>query len=119
MDFTGNTKYSGFSADLRLVSASGEDAARRAMPTSRVGARSGETAAAIRSGPVERLWGPPWVPDAGGQSVVTGFESLPGWSSAGARLWTTCVGPVSGQSGKSLTAVVDTARRRKENVGAD
>jgi len=39
IDFTGSTKYSGFSADFRSVSAGGEDAARRAMPTSRAGAR--------------------------------------------------------------------------------
>jgi len=35
IDFTGNKKYSGFSADFRRVSAGGENAARRAMPTSR------------------------------------------------------------------------------------
>jgi hypothetical protein len=35
MDFTGKTKYSGFSAEFRRVSAGKEDAARRAMPTSR------------------------------------------------------------------------------------
>jgi hypothetical protein len=34
IDFTGNKKYSGFSADFLRVSAAGEFAARRAMPTS-------------------------------------------------------------------------------------
>jgi len=34
IDFTGNTKYSGRSADFRRVSAGGDDAARRAMPIS-------------------------------------------------------------------------------------
>jgi hypothetical protein len=34
IDFTGNKKYSGFSLDFRFVSAAGEFAARRAMPTS-------------------------------------------------------------------------------------
>jgi hypothetical protein len=35
IDFTGSKKYSGRSADFLCVSAGGEDAARRAMPTSR------------------------------------------------------------------------------------
>jgi hypothetical protein len=38
IDFTGNKKYSGFSFDFRFVSAVGEEAARRAMPTSGAGA---------------------------------------------------------------------------------
>src|SRR5260370_3804122 len=77
IDFTGSTKYSGFSADLRSVSAGGEDAARRAIPTNGAGVRSGETAAAFWTGPVPRLWVPCWVPVARGPSVVAGSQMLP------------------------------------------
>src|SRR5258707_9675896 len=70
IDFPGSTKYSGFSADFRRVSAGGEDAARRAMPTSRVLARSGGATASFRTGPILRSWFPLWILDAGGQSVV-------------------------------------------------
>src|SRR6266849_11047445 len=72
IDFTGSKKYSGFSADFRRVSAGGDNAARRAMPTS--------GAATVRTGPVARFWVPCWVLHAGGQSVVGRFELLPRWS---------------------------------------
>src|SRR5256884_1978258 len=49
IDFTGKTKYSGRSADLLVVSAGGEAAARRAMPTSRAWARLLGSAAEFRS----------------------------------------------------------------------
>src|SRR5438034_5967491 len=51
IDFTGKTKYSGRSADLLVVSAGGEAAARRAMPTSRAWARLLGSAAEFRTGP--------------------------------------------------------------------
>src|SRR5580692_12317414 len=77
IDFTGKTKYSGFSAEFRRVSARGEDAARRAMPTSRACARSCGTAATFRTGPCARLWVPCEAIDDGGQSVVERSEMLP------------------------------------------
>src|SRR5260370_41644411 len=104
MDFTGSTKYSGFSADFLRVSAGRDDAARRAMPTSRVGARSGETAASFRTGPVSRVWVPCSVLDAGGQSVVRRSEILPRRSATGAGLLTPFIAlTTSGPSGTSLT----------------
>src|SRR5207253_3709704 len=71
IDFTGKTKYSGRSADLLVVSAGGEAAARRAMPTSRAWARLVGSAAEFRTGLLE------WF---GGRSVATGVvrsEILP------------------------------------------
>src|SRR5438309_8605551 len=119
MDFTGSTKYFGFSADLRRVSAGGEDAARRAMPTNRALARSGGAAASFRTGPFSRFWFPLWVVDAGGQSVVSRSEMLPRRSSVRAGLWTTCFGLLaSGHSGKSPAVVGETWRRRVRKLGA-
>src|SRR5260370_34809599 len=77
IDFTGSTKYSGFSADFRSVSAGGDDAARRAMPTSRAGTLSGETAAAFLTGPASRLSVPYWTLDDRVPPLVTGPEMLP------------------------------------------
>src|SRR5712692_3117008 len=130
IDFTGSIKYSGFSADFRCVSAGGADAARRAIPTNRVPARSRGTAATFRTEPVSRLWVPCWVLDAGGQSVVVGSKMLPrptvlrspvNWSATGAStvlgspgktLWTIFTGLMtSGHSGKSPAVVGETWRR--------
>src|SRR6267154_6468004 len=120
MDFTGSTKYSGFSADVRRVSAGGEDAARRAMPTRRVLARSLWLAATIRIGPSPRLWFPGEIVDAGGQSGAGRFELLLCWSATGAGPWTTCIGLTSsGHSGKSPTEVCGAWRRRIRKRGAD
>src|SRR5713226_2462047 len=120
MDFTGSTKYSGFSTDFRRVSAGRDEAARRAMPTSRAGAHSGDTAASFRTGPVSRFWVPCWVLDAGGQSVVGRSEMLPRWPAAGAGLLTVFIGLMaSGHSGKSPTVVGDACRCRIRKRGAD
>src|SRR5215467_948360 len=112
IDFTGRTKYSGRSADFRCVSAGGEDAARRAMPTSRAFARLLGSAAKFRTG----LWEQPWdcslAWDAGGQSVVVRSEMLPRWPATGARSPATCFGlRSSGHSGKSVSGVVEAKRR--------
>src|SRR5260370_758322 len=69
IDFTGSTKDSGRSADFLRVSAGGEDAARRAMPTSGT--------ATFRTGPFARSWIPCGAMDIGGQSVVGRSEMLP------------------------------------------
>src|SRR5216684_7869821 len=114
IDFTGSTKYSGFSADFRSVSAGGEDAARRAMPTSRAGTLSGETAAAFW------LWVPYWILDDGGPSVVAGSEMLPEstvvWSqdkeSLTSLIETSLVELTSRFSGKSRAVVGEAWRRR-------
>src|ERR1700740_2155427 len=79
MDFTGNTKYSGRSADFLLVSAGNEVAARRAMPTSRADARSLGFAVPFRTRPCTWLCVPCTAAgrsavapekDTGGQSCV-------------------------------------------------
>src|SRR5271170_8480437 len=85
IDFTGSKKYTGFSADFLRVSAKGEFAARRAMPTS--GARG--------------VWS-----CGGGQSAV-GFSRLPLHqpASPGARVPASAVGSgVIGLKGRSRTA---------------
>src|ERR1700740_525324 len=93
IDFTGSRKYSGFSCDFLLVSAGGEEAARRAMPTS--------GAAAPRSIPSSQpigLWG---ICDSGGQSLVAWIEALPRWLASGARRPADGAGlAASGLSGK-------------------
>src|SRR5258708_17200671 len=124
--FTGSTKYSGFSAAFRGVSAGGEDAARRAMPTSRAGAPSRETAATFRTERMSRLWVPCWVPDAGGPSVVAGSEMLPqptvvrsqDKESLTSLIETSLAGLTSGFSGKSPAVVGETRRRRIRKLGA-
>src|SRR5579859_6238056 len=72
IDFTGNRKYSGRSGDFRWLSAGGEHAARRAMPT------SGTTAFRVR--PSARLAKPRGTASCeagGGQSAVGQPEMLP------------------------------------------
>src|SRR5438067_12902514 len=86
MDFTGNTKYSGRSADLLFVSAGGEAAARRAMPTSRARARLLGFVTEFRTGPVARSLVSCAAVAAGGQSGDWRSETLPRWPAAGAGL---------------------------------
>src|SRR5260370_15517068 len=77
IDFPGSTKYSGRSSDFLRVNAGGEDAARRAMPTSRALARSCGAAAASRVQPFVWFWEPGETEDGGGQSDVGQRERLP------------------------------------------
>src|SRR5215469_7022414 len=113
MDFTGSRKYSGRSIDLLRVSAGGEEAARRAMPTSRACARSLESTAPFRTEPAARFRTPPEIRDDGGQSVVLGSEMSPRWPATGARLSACCLGLRSfGHSGKSPAEVGETRWRR-------
>src|SRR5215467_5893084 len=113
IDFTGSTKYSGRSPDFLFVSAGGEEAARRAMPTSRTCARSLEFTARFRTESSGRLRIPPEIPDAGGQSVVWGSEIAPCWPATGARLQTACLGRwSSGHSEKSPAGVGEAWWRR-------
>src|SRR5690348_6502478 len=72
IDLTGSKKYSGRSADFRWLSAGGEHAARRAMPTS-------DTAACrVRfSAPLSRPCGTASCEAGGGQSAVGRPEVLP------------------------------------------
>src|SRR5690348_11939381 len=119
MDFTGRTKYSGRSADFLFVSAGGEVAARRAMPTSRALARSLGFAAEFRTGLRARFCPASSAGDAGGQSVVLQSEMLPRWPATGARLPATCFGlRSSGHSGKSVSGVGEARRRWIGKSGA-
>jgi hypothetical protein len=99
IDFTGKKKYSGFSRELLRVWATGEAAARRAMPTS--GARG--------------VWS-----CGGGQSAV-GPSRLPlhqpfaPWVRATAS---GCGSGLSGQKGRNCTAGCVTGRRRLARVAA-
>src|SRR5215472_3886900 len=112
IDFTGRTKYSGRSADFLWLSAGGEAAARRAMPTSRGLARLLGSTAKFRTGLRERSWVRSLACDSGGQSAVVRSEMLPRWATTGARLPTTCFGlRSSGHSGKSVSGVVGAWRR--------
>src|SRR5882762_542355 len=121
IDRTGRTKYSGRSGDFLRVSAGGEHAARRAMPTRRALARSSGTTESSQTGSFERLWVPLVIGDVGGQSVVVRSAMLPCWSAAGTSTVlrslvkqppTTVIGLTSlGHSGKSLAAVGETRRR--------
>lgn len=77
IDFTGSKKYSGFSADRRCVSAAGDFAARRAMPTSgarEVGSCGGGQSAVGASGLPVHQPAVPWArgPASGLGSGVTG-----------------------------------------------
>src|SRR5437762_5045264 len=118
IDFTGSTKYSGRCADFLFVSAGGEVAARRAMPTSRAVARSLGFTAEFRTGPFERPWVRCVACDGGGQSVVWRSEMLPRWPATGARLPAICFGlRSSGYSGKSVSGVGETWRRRVRKFG--
>src|SRR2546430_4707552 len=83
IDFTGKTKYSGRSADLLVVSAGGEAAARRAMPTSRAWARLLGSAAEFRTGLLEWFGGRSVATGAGGQSGVARSALLPCWPASG------------------------------------
>src|SRR5690242_14113438 len=106
MDFTGRTKYSGRSADFLFVSAGGEVAARRAMPTSRALAHSLRFAAEFRTGLRAGFCLASSAGDAGGQSAVLQSEMLPRWPATGARLPATRFGlRSSGHSGKSVSGV--------------
>src|SRR5580704_8188865 len=72
MDFTGSRKYSGRSEDCRWLSAGGEHAARRAMPT------SGTAASRVRpSARLSRPCGTASYEVGGGQSAVGQPEMLP------------------------------------------
>src|SRR5271157_959269 len=75
MDFTGSRKYSGFSADWRFVSAAGDCAARRAMPTSGAGGiwscGGGQSAIRLSRFPLH----PPGAPWARAPASGLGFGS--------------------------------------------
>src|SRR5438874_11811572 len=118
IDFTGSTKYSGRSSDFLFVSAGGEVAARRAMPTSRARARSLGFAAEFRTGLRAGFCLGSSAGDVGGQSAVLQSEMLPCWPATGARLPATCFGlRWSGHSGKSVSGVGEAWRRWVEGSG--
>src|SRR3974390_1076151 len=98
MEFTGSTKYPGFSRELLFVSATGEFAARRAMPTS--GARGvwtcggGQSAGGSSRLPLHQ----PFSPRAGATASVCGSGLI-------------------GQKGRSCTAGGVAGRRRFSRIG--
>jgi hypothetical protein len=114
IDLTGNKKYSGRSAEVRRVSAEGDFAARRAIPTNGGCTPMAGATTAARVPVSDRFWGPAETAGGGGQSATF----VPGllWcgplaTGAGSAIlfFGLCV---SGQSGKS-DAVVDGAMRRR------
>src|SRR2546423_11208881 len=109
MDRTGSRKYSGRSGEFRCVSATGELAARRAMPTS--------FAADPRVRSSKR--GTPWLTGSGGGQSAVGQPGLlsRGPVAAGGRAGLgQCLGvSPSGAGGKRLGG--GAARRRKETGG--
>src|ERR1700686_813917 len=114
MDLTGSRKYSGRSDEFRRVSAGGDFAARRAIPTSGGFTPPAGTTTAARVPVSDRFWEPAETARDGGQSTtfVPGLL-LCGPLATGARSAIPFFGLcVSGQSGKS-DAVVDGAMRRR------
>jgi|SRR5690242_3291787 len=116
IDRTGRAKYSGRSRELLRLSAGGEEAARRAMPTSGAGAPGSAEAAASRR-PPGRLGKRSCAAAGGGQSALRfGVLLLPGHSS-GASPGTPLFGLCSGRIGKRLSELGTARRRRPENPG--
>src|ERR1700720_1919385 len=70
MDLTGSRKYSGRSAEFRRVSAGGDFAARRAIPTSGGFKPFAGTTTAARVPVSGRFWGPAETAGDGGQSAT-------------------------------------------------
>src|ERR1700682_268818 len=121
MDLTGNKKYPGRSEEVRRVSAGGDFAARRAIPTNgRFTPLAGATTAA-RVPVSDRFWGPAETAGDGGQSAtfVPGLL-LCGSLATGARSAVPFFGLcVSGQSGKRDAVVGDAMRRRAKTLAGE
>src|ERR1700719_3075742 len=114
MDLTGKRKYSGRSFEVRCVSAGGDFAARRAIPTSGGFTPLAGATTAARVPVSGRFWGPADTAGDGGQSAtfVPGLL-LCGPRATGARSAVPFFGLcVSGHSGKSDAVVGDAMRRR-------
>src|ERR1700731_2851732 len=114
MDLTGKRKYSGRSFEVRCVSAGGDFAARRAIPSSGGFTPLAGATTAARVPVSGRFWGPADTAGDGGQSAtfVPGLL-LCGPRATGARSAVPFFGLcVSGHSGKSDAVVGDAMRRR-------
>src|ERR1700722_16088309 len=114
IDLTGNKKYSGRSAEIRRVSAGGDFAARRAIPTSGGFTPPVGSTTAARVPVCGRFWEPAETAGDGGQSAtfVPGLllcGSLATGAGSAIPFFGRCV---SGPSGKR-DAVVDGAMRRR------
>src|ERR1700686_5320930 len=70
IDLTGNKKYSGRSVEVRRVSAGGDFAARRAIPTSGGFTPLAGATTAARVPVSDRFWGPAETAADGGQSAT-------------------------------------------------
>src|ERR1700722_8371758 len=117
IDLTGNKKYSGRSAEIRRVSAGGDFAARRAIPTSGGFTPPVGSTTAARVPVPDRFWEPAETASDGGQSAtfVPGLllcGSLATGAGSAIPFFGLCV---SGPSGKR-DAVVDSAMRRRANA---
>src|ERR1700730_14587925 len=99
---TGSRKYSGRSSELRDVSAAGEQAARRAKPTSGV--------SASRVQPSPRRGAPPVAGSGGGQSAAGLLELLPPGPVSTEALTPTTSSPDRGFAGFGLCASGQTGK---------
>src|ERR1700686_2987460 len=121
MDLTGNRKYSGRSVEVRRVSAKGDFAARRAIPTSGGFTPLPGTTTAARVPVSGRFWGPAETAGDGGQSATfVPVLLLCGPPATGARSAIPFFGLcVSGLSGKSDAVVGDAMRRRAKDLAGE
>jgi hypothetical protein len=121
IDLTGKRKYSGRSEEVRRVSAGGDFAARRAIPTSGGFTPLAGTTAAARVPVSGRFWGPVETAGDGGQSAtfVPGLL-LCGPLTTGARSAIPFFGLcVSGTSGKSDAVLGGALRRREKTLAGE
>src|SRR3984893_3470261 len=121
IDLTGNKKYSGRSEEVRRVSAGGDFAASRAIPTSGGFTPLAGATTAARVPVSDRFWEPAETAGDGGQSAtfVPGLL-LCGSLATGARSAIPFFGLcVSGQSGKSDAVVGEAMRRRVKALAGE
>src|ERR1700693_5173048 len=121
MDLTGNKKYSGRSDEVRRLSAGGDFAARRAIPTSGGFTPVSGTTTAARVPFSGEVLGPAETAGDGGQSAtfVPGLL-LCGSLATGARSAIPFFGLcVLGQSGKRDAVVGDAMRRRAKDFAGE
>lgn len=124
IDFTGSRKYCGRSSDFLRLSAGGEVAARRAMPTSGTAASRAWLSAQLTA--VRGVACPDPVGVSGGQSAVGQPELLLSRPAAAGDATASPLGSpalgvglvASGLTGKSVAAVGRTGRRRIPMRGA-
>src|SRR5579884_2105908 len=115
---TGSRKYSGLSRELRRLSAVGDKAARRAMPTSGACAPGAAEAATLSLSDAVRRGVPP-VPVAGGGQSASQFAGVLPRTTSGASSRSRMLGLCSGPIGKRRSEEVGTRRRGIGKPGAE